>query len=139
MTVSTAALPQDVPDDAHARLEAVTAEAFATTRTQRVDELRRIRARECVDMLVDGADPQSVCTYLLDSLLSEQARIAGIRIPQDELRRWSVHCACGMQSDGLLLADADVLAARHADAECSPIVQQMERSIVVDGFGTQIR
>ncbi len=72
-------------------------------------------------MLRDGTPCDEVAAYVLDSVLGEQASVAGIRTSR-EAYRWRVECACGFMVGGLRLPDADVLAARHADRECVPDV-----------------
>ncbi len=109
-------------DAGRARLEEVTREAFATTRRQRSAELRRVRARETAEMLRDGSDPADAAAYLLDSVLGEQASVAGIRVPRRVRQLWRVECDCGYAVEKLLLPEADIFAARHADAECAPVI-----------------
>lgn len=108
------------------RLREVAREAFATTRRQRGNELRRVAVREAVDMLRDGATRAEVAAYVLDSVLGDQAHVAGIRT-SEVAHRWRVECACGFVVEHLRLTDADVLAARHADAECAPDVLDERR------------
>lgn len=110
------------------RLAEVTREAFATTRKQRAIELRHVAVHEAVAMLVDGCPVEDVTAYMLDSVLGEQAGVAGIRVPAS----FRVECACGYGTPGLSLAEADVIEAQHADAECVPEI------VLLDGTGRRL-